>query len=336
MPLPFIASQAAGAAAGLGIEAVKQGMEYRQNVKNTNLQLKAQKDMAVYNAKLGLVTGKEMWDYTNYENQRKHMEAAGLNVGLMYGQGGGGGATTSTPTASGNVTGHSAQMGMGIEKGMELGMQQAQMDLIKAQTEKTKAETTKTSEADTKESEARTENLKQVTTNEKIQQDILELEKDIKTVEANVAQETEQDIIKKVKAEAQQMESNVKLLKNQGIISDETYNEIIKQTKISTQKMGLDIIMQKALIKQTGTQTELTEEQKKMTKELSDKYIAEVQRMKEQTGQGWKQLSQDQEKIVIQKLLQEFGTSDPNKIRQWTGVLKDVSGAIRDLTSNEY
>jgi len=33
------------------------------------------------------------WDYTNYENQRKHMEKAGLNVGLMYGQGGGGGST---------------------------------------------------------------------------------------------------------------------------------------------------------------------------------------------------------------------------------------------------
>ena len=35
---------------------------------------------------------KEMWDYTNFENQRAHLENAGLSIGLMYGQGGAGGA----------------------------------------------------------------------------------------------------------------------------------------------------------------------------------------------------------------------------------------------------
>ena len=35
-----------------------------------------------------------MWDYTNYENQVKHLGAAGLNPALLYGQGGGGGAST--------------------------------------------------------------------------------------------------------------------------------------------------------------------------------------------------------------------------------------------------
>ena len=30
---------------------------------------------------------KELWDYTNYENQKKHMKAAGLNPALMYGMG---------------------------------------------------------------------------------------------------------------------------------------------------------------------------------------------------------------------------------------------------------
>ena len=33
----------------------------------------------------GLKMQKEMWDYTNYENQVEHMKNAGLNVGLMYG-----------------------------------------------------------------------------------------------------------------------------------------------------------------------------------------------------------------------------------------------------------
>ena len=36
---------------------------------------------------------RQNWDYTNAENQRKHYENAGLNVGLLYGSSGGGGAT---------------------------------------------------------------------------------------------------------------------------------------------------------------------------------------------------------------------------------------------------
>ena len=29
---------------------------------------------------------KDLWDYTNFANQRKHLEKAGLSVGLMYGK----------------------------------------------------------------------------------------------------------------------------------------------------------------------------------------------------------------------------------------------------------
>ena len=43
-------------------------------------------------AKYSTELGKEMWDYTNYENQVKHLKEAGLNPALLYGQGGGGGS----------------------------------------------------------------------------------------------------------------------------------------------------------------------------------------------------------------------------------------------------
>ena len=42
-----------------------------------------------------------MWDYTNFENQRAHLENAGLSVGLMYGNGGAGGASTAGGQGSG-------------------------------------------------------------------------------------------------------------------------------------------------------------------------------------------------------------------------------------------
>ena len=57
------------------------------------LQAKYNKEQAKYSTELG----KEMWDYTNFENQKKHLEAAGLNPALLYGSsGGGGGGGTST------------------------------------------------------------------------------------------------------------------------------------------------------------------------------------------------------------------------------------------------
>lgn len=43
---------------------------------------------------------KDMWDYTNYENQVKHLKAAGLNPALFYGKGGAQGASTSGGTAA--------------------------------------------------------------------------------------------------------------------------------------------------------------------------------------------------------------------------------------------
>lgn len=49
------------------------------------------------------------WDYTNYENQVKHMENAGLNVGLMYGMGGGGGQSMGAGGGGGASGGNAPQ-----------------------------------------------------------------------------------------------------------------------------------------------------------------------------------------------------------------------------------
>ena len=74
-----------------------------QNEYNLNMLAKQQdyaKEMAGINqgyamdiANWSHNANKNMWDYTNYENQVAHLEAAGLNPALLYGQGGGGGAT---------------------------------------------------------------------------------------------------------------------------------------------------------------------------------------------------------------------------------------------------
>lgn len=106
---------------------------------------------------------KDYWDYTNAENQVKHLKNAGLNVGLMYGQSGAGGMG-----ASGGAHQSSPDQPQGNPIGMALQAQQleqqermnnAQIALAEAQAEKAKEEAKKIGGVDIQESLARIENL---------------------------------------------------------------------------------------------------------------------------------------------------------------------------------
>lgn len=106
---------------------------------------------------------KDYWDYTNAENQVKHLKNAGLNIGLMYGQSGAGGMG-----ASGGANQSAPDQPQGNPVGMALQAQQieqqrrmndAQIALAEAQAEKTKVEASKIGGVDIQESLARIENL---------------------------------------------------------------------------------------------------------------------------------------------------------------------------------
>ena len=95
---------------------------------------------------------KDYWDYTNAENQVKHLKNAGLNVGLIYGQSGAGGMG-----ASGGARQESPEQAQGNPVGMALQVQQieqqrrmndAQISLAEAQASKAKAEAGKISGVD--------------------------------------------------------------------------------------------------------------------------------------------------------------------------------------------
>ena len=113
-----------------------------------DLQLEGNKQLADYGQQLSY----DLWQKTNYAAQRAQMEKAGLNIGLMYQQGGPGG-TTQHGTAGQVAGAQGAQAGQNVGMGMQLGlqtmMQQAQIENIKANTEKTKAEAVKTAGVDT-------------------------------------------------------------------------------------------------------------------------------------------------------------------------------------------
>lgn len=90
---------------------------------------------------------KDYWDYTNAENQVKHLKNTGLNIGLMYGQSGAGGMG-----ASGGARQESPDQPQGNPVGMALQVQQieqqrrmndAQIALTEAQTKKAEEEAKK-------------------------------------------------------------------------------------------------------------------------------------------------------------------------------------------------
>ena len=106
---------------------------------------------------------KDYWDYTNAENQVRHLKNAGLNIGLMYGQSGAGGMG-----ASGGAHQASPEQPQGNPVGMALQVQQleqqrrmndAQIALAEAQAEKAGAEATKISGVDTQEALKRIEGI---------------------------------------------------------------------------------------------------------------------------------------------------------------------------------
>ena len=151
---------------GLGMAGAAQQQEYNRETMEMQYG---------YNSMMqqqGQQNNKEMWDYTNYENQRKHMEAAGLNPALIYGMGGGGGSSTSGAQGSGTaaVGGNEMQAGSQMA-GMALqnAMIQSQIEVNQAQAEKLKADATKTAGVDTELSKAEKsykESLKALTENQ--------------------------------------------------------------------------------------------------------------------------------------------------------------------------
>lgn len=138
-------------------KAMQKQWEYNKNIMALQNQYQQQA------AEKSQQYAKDYWDYTNAENQIRHLKNAGLNIGLMYGQSGAGGMG-----ASGGAHQASPEQPQGNPVGMALQVQQleqqrrmndAQIALAEAQAEKAGAEATKISGVDTQEALKRIEGI---------------------------------------------------------------------------------------------------------------------------------------------------------------------------------
>lgn len=193
-PSDFIpaAGQLAGGILGYALEGHEDQRQREQAQALTDIQTKATKDITGYN----LMLQKDMWNYTNYENQIKHLKAAGLNPALLYGKGGGGGATAQLTTGSASshqAAGHSgeipAQMGMALQMQSQIALQQAQAEALKATAAKDNAQAKKISGVDTEQTQTTIEQIKAQTTNTQAQTALTDIQTKIQEIEKLTQQE---------------------------------------------------------------------------------------------------------------------------------------------------
>lgn len=138
-------------------KAMAEQWKYNKNI--MALQNKYQQEAAAQSQQYA----KDYWDYTNAENQARHLKNAGLNIGLMYGQSGAGGMG-----ASGGAHQSAPDQPQGNPVGMALQVQQieqqrrmndAQIALAEAQASKATEEAKKIGGVDTQEALKRIEGL---------------------------------------------------------------------------------------------------------------------------------------------------------------------------------
>jgi len=160
-----------GAIFGLAMGGINDRRQVSQQHRLTDIQIEAEKNLTDYNMQKQL----QMWKDTSYGAQMEQLQKAGLNPGLIYGMGGGGGQTTGNTSA--NATAATAQQNPGevqqmMGMGLQAGMMQAQIDLMKAEARKANTEADYTAGAKTGETTAQIGNINVDTELKKIQKQV--------------------------------------------------------------------------------------------------------------------------------------------------------------------
>ena len=286
-------------AAGMGMQAQANKKQRAENEKMMQKQLQNQKELNEFNTGLGL----ETWDKTNFAEQRKQIDKAGLSVGLMYGKGGQGGMLGSQggSASAGQVPDYGDQVGKMAGMGMQAGLQ---LQLLKAQKENVEADTA---------------NKQQDTVNKAEGTAGITADSKNKTISASLNDQSYLEQLEALKASAQKAVGEAKKAGAEGEVAQATVNQEIEQRALKTAIMGVELTA-----KETGIT--LTEAQIKETGSKIEKNVAEIQRMQDMT--------ELQKQDLLQRKMQvDFNTSTPAQIKQWTDIATQLLGAFRGAPS---
>lgn len=253
-------------------------------------------------AKNNQLRNKDLWDYTNYENQKQHIKNAGLNPALMYGMGGGGGVSTNGAQGQGvtQPTDRSVEMGLKQQGlGLQLASIASQVDLNKSQAEKNKAEAEKISGVDTKVQEATIDNLITQTSNEKVKKGLIlgqirvadaeeELKRNMADWTKDKADETRWNI-KSLQKGIDKLAEEINGMKLDNELKERTIDNKVKESSLTLQNLIAEILLK-------GSQKKVNEEQAKA--------------IPAQILQGWEDLVKKGKALIIQREQMEAYAQD--------------------------
>lgn len=233
---------------------------------------------------------KELWDYTNFEAQRKHLEQAGLSVGLMYGNGGAMGASTSGGQGSGvQKPGNPTEAAIQSKAlGIQMQQMQSQTALNAASAAKQMAEAEKIKGVDTDAVKASIDNIIAQTNNEEAKNGLIYAQKRAAEIEADLNNANIEEIGWNIK----NIEKNLNMI-DENITAAKINNEIAEATKANQIEMAqLNVLnaMKDAILKES--QSRLTEEQAKAI-------VAQI-------AQGWEGLDIQKGGQTLQKTIAEW------------------------------
>lgn len=263
---------------------MKQAWEYEKE--GMGLQYQYNNQMAEANQE----RNKELWDYTNFEAQRKHLEQAGLSVGLMYGNGGAMGASTSGGQGSGvQKPGNPTEAEIQSKAlGIQMQQIQSQTALNTASATKQIAEAEKIRGVDTDAAKASINNIIAQTNNEEAKNGLIYAQKRAAEIEADLNNANIEEIGWNIK----NIEKNLNMI-DENITAAKINNEIAEATKANQIEMAqLNVLnaMKDAILK---------ENQSKLTEEQAKAIVAQI-------AQGWKGLEIQNEGQTLQKTIAEW------------------------------
>lgn len=236
---------------------------------------------------------KDLWDYTNYENQKQHIKNAGLNPALIYGMGGGGGVSANGAQGQGvtQPTDRSVEMGLKQQGlGLQLASIASQVDLNKSQAEKNKVEADKIAGVDTDVQKATIDNLIAQTSNEKVKKGLILGQIRV----ADAEEELKRNMADWTKDKADETRWNIKSLQKgidklveeiNGMKLDNELKERTIDNKVKESALTLQNLMSEILLK--GSQRKVNEEQAKAIP-------AEIL-------QGWEKLVKEGKALINQR-----------------------------------
>lgn len=291
-----------GTALNQAMSDATQTQQWANQLKLMEVQNRYNEQMAQRNQK----RNKELWDYTNYENQKKHMKAAGLNPALMYGMGSGGGVSSSGAQGQGVTQPTDRSIEMGIQRqgmGLQLANLASQIELNKSQANKNNAEAEKTKGVDTELQKASMENIIAQTSNEKIKKGLIYADTRFK------------DALEEfTRGKVEETGWNVKNLMKSLELADKTIKSTDLDNELKSRTMESNVKQAEETLKNTMADTivkfsqgRLNNEEAKAISEKVKQGWSEIAIDMATKEQGWIQLEQNAEKIMNDLKLGEKG-----------------------------